>query len=93
MPEATSPAMRQLTFYSLMEALTFVKEHGGPVKSHTGDGLGDYVPASGAYAPASDFVELADGSIFGVEAYSNGPLSAVTPDEDYGVNLLGFVTP
>lgn len=85
--------MIQIKIGGLREALEFVAQHGG-VTSEEVNGYGlasGYFPATGAFASASSFAKLADGSVLGIEAFTNGPLSEVTPDEDFGVNIYGFI--
>jgi hypothetical protein len=81
--------MRMREIATLLEALKFVAENGGVVESVSHSDAyslaNDYYPE-----PASDFVRLASGAVFGIEAYTNGPLSDVTPDEDFGVRCLVF---
>lgn len=82
---------KQIEFYSLKEALEFVAKHGGVIgePSSRYDEI-DYYPPYGAFAPAGAIVKLVDGSYFAIEAYTNGPLSEVTPDEDFGVKMFGW---
>lgn len=80
--------MKETQFTGLMEALAFIAVHGGQVED-VPDIPGHDTP-HGAYETAGSYTRLADGSYFGVEAYSRGPISEVTGDEDYGVILLGW---
>lgn len=79
--------MEKIIIKSLLQALIFVKEHGDAVKEL------DYHHdmAMGAYSMAGGAVELTDGSILLINAYSNGPLSEVTPDEDFGIEIFGYI--
>lgn len=79
-------------FGDLLEALAFVSAHGGPTEVVVGAVPGYTRSRHAALGVESHFVKLADGCYFGVEAYSHGPLSEVTPDEDFGVMVIG-VTP
>lgn len=83
----------KVEFKTLSEALTFVIAHGGPadeIPAYTS--IPDYDwPSNGAFGPCYQAVRLTDGAYFIVEAYSNGPLSEITPDEDFGVNLIGVI--
>jgi hypothetical protein len=83
--------MQRVELKSLSEGLAFVAGHGGPVGEFNAWEIDGYMPPQGAYDSAGSYVLLADGSVFGVESYNNGPLSEVTPDEDFGVTILGFV--
>lgn len=83
---------KKLEFKNLLEALAFIAEHGGAVAEQSEYGLSnEYRSESGAFGPASSWVKCADGAIFGVEVYNNGPLSEVTPAVDMGVKLTGFL--
>ena len=84
--------MKKIILENLMAALAFIDKHGGAKEKINPYSIvcPDFFPSSGAYADAGEFVQLADGAVFGVEAYTNGPISEVTPDEDFGVVLLGF---
>lgn len=80
-------------FETLNEALLFVAANGGttpedvPVYAQ----LHDYQPPfNGAFWPCYKASKLASGAYLVVEAYNNGPLSEVTPDEDFGVRVLGI---
>jgi hypothetical protein len=85
--------MRRVDFTSLKEALIFVATHGTPVEDVKAYEAieGFEIPWGGAFGPCYQLTRLADGSYFGVEAYNNGPLSEVTPDEDFGVKVFGLV--
>lgn len=87
---------RRLDFETLREALLFVAAGGGTVVDKVDTESypnieGFDTPWGGAYGPCFKLARLANGSYFGVEAYSNGPLSEVTPDEDFGVRVFGLV--
>lgn len=85
----------KIEFKGLQEAFNFLIAHGGVERDLNVYNNSEFpyeiiLPPHGAFGPAASYVLLKDGSIFGVEAYTNGPLSDVTPDEDFGVNLVGW---
>jgi len=84
--------VRECVFWELTTALRFVTERGGPVEEIVGP-IPGYQRAHGAYGYGDAFVRLADGSYFGVVAYTKGSLSEVTPEDDFGVRIVGLVAP